>query len=105
MFIRTPTSFLPGLPNYVLEALKPRGVVVITADPKDILNRRYRDKDIRDRDVEEITEIDFHQKLTIDGATVVSIFTGANIVFIENREGELEKAARRLAEFIKSLLK
>ena len=95
VFIRTPYTFLPGIPNYVLDALKPRGIIVIVANPEDVASRRAKDKDIRDRDVEAVASIKLHQDLTLYGAAAVSIFSGANLVVIENKEGQLNEAAER----------
>ncbi len=105
VFIKTPAAYLPGIPKYILDALKPRGIIVITADPENVVARRQKDKDVRERDAEEIKSIDMHQQITLFGASAVSIYSGANLTIIENKEGKLEEAAEMflnaLVEFAK----
>ena len=105
VFIRTPSTFLPGIPKYILDALKPRGIIVIKALPQEVLGRRAKDVDVRDRDVEDINSISLHQDLTLFGAAAVSIYSGANLTVINNDEGKLEEAAEKFLLAIESMAK
>lgn len=105
VFIRTPSTFLPGIPKYILDALKPRGIIVIKASPEEVLGRRAKDADVRDRDVEGVSTISLHQDLTLFGAAAVSIYSGANLTVIDNDEGKLEEAAEKFLKAIESMAK
>ena len=102
VFIRTPTTYFPGLPKHILDGLKPRGLLVITADPNDVLSRRARDADVRERDKEALEDIQMHQQLTVFGAATVAIYSGANLTIVENKEGKVEEAALKILNAIKS---
>ena len=43
-FISTKSGFYPGLPNYVIQIIKPTNFIAITASPDEIHNRRMKDK-------------------------------------------------------------
>ncbi|MGQ4892327.1 MAG: adenylate kinase [Candidatus Njordarchaeia archaeon] len=105
VFIRTPSTFLPGIPKYILDALKPRGIIVIEASPEEVLGRRAKDADVRDRDVESVSTISLHQDLTLFGAAAVSIYSGANLTVIDNDEGKLKEAAEKFLKAIESMAK
>jgi len=54
MSIKTPGGYLPGLPNHVLQLLKPEMLVLVEAKPEEISSRRMRDTTRkRDEAVEE----------------------------------------------------
>lgn len=61
--IKTPKGFLPGLPIWVLEELKPTQFILIEAKPSEIMYRRMNDP-TRVRDVEYADEIDLHQEVS-----------------------------------------
>ncbi len=54
--IKTPSGFLPGLPQWVLEELQPDMFILIEADGDEILMRRISDT-TRTRDSERINDI------------------------------------------------
>jgi adenylate kinase len=103
VFVRTPATYLPGIPKYILDALKPKGIIVIKASPREILGRRSKDVDIRDRDVETEESIVLHQELTLYGAVSVSIYSGANLTVINNEEGKLGEAAEKFLRAIEGI--
>ena len=41
--VKTPQGYMPGLPEWVITRLKPRAIVVVEADPKEIFDRRAGD--------------------------------------------------------------
>lgn len=104
IFIRTPTTYFPGIPKHILEDLQPRGFLVITAPPEDIINRRRKDVEVRERDVEEAKNLKLHQELTIFGAAAASIFSGSNLTVIENKEGGIDEAAQLALNALKSFI-
>ncbi len=59
--IKTPRGYLPGLPAWVLDALKPDTVVLVEADDDEIAARRAGDA-TRNRDADSIDAIAQHQE-------------------------------------------
>lgn len=90
--IKTPYGYFPGLPSHVLSEIRPHLIVVIEADPKDILNRRGRDED-RKRDIDAVSVIDEQQRINRYFAAAASIISGANLLFVRNEENRAEDAA------------
>ena len=56
LFVRTPSGFLPGIPQNVVQSLRPTNLILITASPKEIHERRTVDQ-TRDRDILSLDEI------------------------------------------------
>ena len=97
--IKTPAGYFPGLPKWVLDAMKPEMIVVIEASPKEIFERREKDK-TRKRDFESVEDIEEHLKINRYTAFACSIYTGATVLVLKNNDGELEKAVNRFMEAI-----
>ncbi len=97
--IKTPEGYLPGLPVWVLEELKPNVIVLIEADPDEIIRRRQKDK-TRYRDVENEKELKIHQEMNRAIATAYAMITGATVKIIENHDGKLEEAVQELLKLL-----
>ncbi len=102
--IKTPSGYLPGLPEYVLRELKPDLFVLIEANPAEIFERRQRDK-TRERDVEDEKGIEEHQFMNRAMSMAYACLTGASVKIIENHDGELGKAAEVFFALMKMLSK
>ncbi|MDI6885291.1 MAG: adenylate kinase [archaeon] len=102
--IKTPSGYLPGLPDYVLREIKPDHFVLIEANPDEILGRRQNDK-TRERDVEDEKGIEEHQFMNRAMSMAYACLTGAPVKIIQNHDGEVEKAAKEFFELIKGLSK
>ncbi|MEA3255670.1 MAG: adenylate kinase [Candidatus Altiarchaeota archaeon] len=98
--IRTPRGYLPGLPQEVLNELKPDVFILIEAGPEEIAVRRQGDK-TRQRDGELTEEIRLHQELNRDIAMAYSVFTGCTVKIIENPQGKIDEAAEEMALVLK----
>jgi len=99
MSIKTPGGYLPGLPNHVLQLLKPEMLVLVEAKPEEISSRRMRDTTRkRDEAVEEAVKEELSFSRLMAGACAV--FAGAPIKIVINAEGKQEEAAK---EILKSL--
>ncbi len=101
MLIRTPAGFLPGLPYSVLMKLSPSKIILIEADPREILRRRVKD-DTRIRDMESEKEIADHQLMNRIAALIYGILSGAFVAIVMNKDGMLEKAVEEVVRIIKS---
>jgi adenylate kinase len=101
LFVRTPEGFWPGLPLAVIQALKPTHLLLIEADPPEILKRRLNDT-TRYRD--KITEDEVLAELTLARTflSAASLVSGAPIMFIHNQEGKADEAAERIRALVKS---
>lgn len=100
--IKTPSGYLPGLPEYVLREIKPDQFVLIEANPAEIFERRQGDK-TRERDVEDEKGIEEHQFMNRAMSMAYASLTGASVKIIENHDGALGKAAKEFFELIKVL--
>ncbi len=95
--IKTPAGYFPGLPKWVLDAMKPEMIVVIEASAKEIFERREKDK-TRKRDFESVEDIEEHLKINRYTAFACSIYTGATVLILKNNDGGLEKAVNKFME-------
>ncbi len=98
--IKTPFGYLPGLPYDVLSILKPDRIILIEANPEEIMQRRKKDAEIRKRDEESITSMEEHQLMNRIAGMSYAVLTGATLKIIMNRQGKLQEAAE---EMIKAL--
>ncbi len=98
--IKTPAGYLPGLPVWVLERLKPDLIVVIEATPQEIAGRRAKDE-TRLRDSESVKDIEEHLQANRYAAFACSVYSGANVLILENNEGMVEEAVEKFLEAIK----
>lgn len=95
--IKTPEGYLPGLPEWVLRGLQPDVVVLVEADPDEILFRRL-DDETRARDFESTKELATHQDMNRNAAMSYATLTGATVKIIKNPDGGVEDAADELVD-------
>jgi len=95
--IKTPEGYLPGLPEWVLDSLEPDTVVLVEAEPDEILFRRL-DDETRERDFESTKELATHQDMNRNAAMSYATLTGATVKLVENPDGGMENAAEELAD-------
>ena len=99
LFIRTPSGFLPGIPENVIKKLKPTNLVLITASPEEILERRATDNS-RDRDMLSIEDINRELDLARSMISTISILSSAPFEIVSNRSNMLESASNRILEIL-----
>lgn len=99
LFIRTPSGFLPGIPENVIKKLKPTNLVLITASPEEILERRATDNS-RDRDMISIEDINRELDLARSMISTISILSSAPFEIVSNRSNMLESASNRILEIL-----
>lgn len=100
----SPYGYFPGLPKWVLENFNPlpKAIIVIEGSSKDVKKRRQAD-DSRIRGFSYEQDIEAHQKTNRFYAASYSTITGARIVFLENKDGELDKAVTKFKKILKEL--
>ncbi|MEK6977007.1 MAG: adenylate kinase [Candidatus Hydrothermarchaeota archaeon] len=94
--IKTPAGYLPGLPGWILEKLNPSMIILLEADPDEILVRRAMHPD--KFEVEYVATIDEHQRMNRVLALTYAIFTGATVKIIKNHDGLLDKAIKEMED-------
>lgn len=97
--IKTPKGFLPGLPIWVLDELKPTQFILIEAEPSEIMFRRMNDP-TRVRDKEYTDEIDLHQAMSRATAMSYAVQTGATVAMVQNNDDGLEKAVSEIVDIL-----
>lgn len=93
--VKTPKGYLPGLPAWVLEALKPSAIVLVEADAAEIFQRRLKDTS-RDRDPEPVEMIDLHQQINRAAAMAYATLTGATVKVVYNHDDRVQEAIQQI---------
>jgi adenylate kinase len=99
LFIRTSSGFFPGIPQNVIQKLKPRNLILITATPEEILARRAKDES-RNRDMVSIEEIKKELGLSISMISTISILSGSAFEIVDNHQGSSEDTASFIARIL-----
>lgn len=98
-FISTNAGFYPGLPNSVLQIIKPDNFISVSARPEDIYNRRMKDS-TRNRDLVSIESI--KKELSVQDAMLssCSVLSGSPMKTILNSQGKVDEAAQSVIDAI-----
>lgn len=98
-FIITNAGFYPGLPNHVLDIIKPSNFISVYARPEEIYNRRMKDT-TRNRDIVSIDKI--KKEMSINDAMLSScaVYSGSPMKPVFNTEGKVEEAANTVISAI-----
>jgi adenylate kinase len=99
--IQTPFGYIPGLPKWTVENLEPEKIIMLTASPKAIWRRTQEDNS-RDREHEEVEQIDEYQQVAREMASTGAVLTGAYLKTIENKDGKAEAAAEELLKTLRA---
>jgi adenylate kinase len=101
LFISTREGYWPGMPFDVLQELKPTNLILISADPSLILERRSRDS-TRKRDPS--TKESIQRDLTVASSFLFasSLVCGCPALIVNNEEGKATEAAEEIARAIES---
>lgn len=99
LLINTDEGYYPGIPMHLLETIRPTNIIMIAADPQEILNRRKKDES-RKRDIR--PEIDVQNELDISRVMIAccSVVSGCAFLTIMNNNNEIDKAALTLANVL-----
>jgi adenylate kinase len=99
LFIRTSSGFFPGIPQNVIQKLKPKNLILITATPEEILARRAKDQS-RNRDIMSIEEIRRELGLSTSMISTISILSGSAFEIVDNHQGSSEDTASYIASIL-----
>jgi len=98
--VKKPEGYLPGLPKWVLESLKPESIVLIEAEPEEVVARRTKDVSRR-RDEELLAEVAEHQQLNRAIAMAYAALVGATVKIVKNRNGKLSDAIKDMVDTLR----
>lgn len=93
--VRTPRGYLPGLPTWVLDELRPELIIVVESAPSEIIRRRNADKS-RQRDAQDVAAVQQHQDVNKAICMAYAAHTGATVKILQNSDGKLEEAVAEL---------
>ena len=104
--IKTPKGYFPGLSKKTVEIIKPELIIVLEFPPKDILERRLKDRK-RKRDIEDEEEIAEHQRINREFAVAAAsaVQAAVEIISFEERQKRDFEHAKIAAEKIVRLVK
>jgi adenylate kinase len=99
IFINTTEGYYPGLPMRLLDIIKPTHIVMVAAEPEEIVNRRKSDIS-RHRDI--ISAKDVQGELDISKVMVAScsILTGSPFIIILNNDNKIDEAVLNIVKVL-----
>jgi adenylate kinase len=103
MFVKTGAGMWAGVPQYVLQRLSPRLLVLVEAEPEQIAGRRRTDTD-RKREASLLEEIKFDLEWSRATAAASAVATGAPVKVIRNDAGRQKQAAQELFDVIRKVV-
>lgn len=98
--IKTPQGYMPGLPEEVLKKLKPKSIVVVEADSKEIFNRRKKDTS-RNRDPDGLKEIEEHQMINRATAMSYATLSRSTVKIVKNHDNKIDDAVKQASPVLK----
>ena len=99
LFIKTQSGYYPGLPMNLILKLNPERLILITANPEEILIRRKNDG-TRTRDLISDDEIKRDIEVSLSMISSLSILTGAPFEIIHNHDNMIDSATSLLVELL-----
>lgn len=99
LFIKTQSGYYPGLPMNLILNLNPERLILITANPEEILHRRKNDS-TRTRDLISDDEIKRDIEVSLSMISSLSILTGAPFEIIHNHDNMIDSATSLLVELL-----
>lgn len=98
-FINSPEGYYPGLPEHVLQILKPSNFVSVSAKPEEIYNRRMKDV-TRSRDNVSIDNIKKELDVQSGMISACAVISGSPVKHVLNREGMIDEVAEKIIRTI-----
>jgi adenylate kinase len=105
LWIKTRSGLWPGLPLHVVQILRPDLLILVEADPMDIINRIRRDQSRYREDYADPRFIEELQEMNRREALVIATLSGAAIKIVLNKEGRAEDAARDIVDAVMALIR
>jgi adenylate kinase len=99
LFINTVEGYYPGIPYKLLKILDPSHLILLTANPEEVYERRKTDV-ARQRDMISIDDISNELNVSKIMIASSSIFAGCPFSIVPNNDGQLEDATKRICKTI-----
>lgn len=98
--VKTPQGYLPGFTPEWLEQIKPNLFIVYEAAAGHVYHRRMIDTTRERSDDLTLNEIQIHFDITRYYSSSFAVLAKANMVIIENREGDLTYAVNKTSDIL-----
>ncbi len=98
--IKTPQGFMPGLDLRTIKALDPDVFVVIESSPELVFQRRLLDESRVRKDDLTIDDVKESLRVTRQMAMTYSVLASGTVVFVDNKEGDVDYAVNKIVELI-----
>ncbi len=85
--VKTPAGFIAGIPKRIMNLLKPRRIVLLEADPYEVLRRRITGKEGKS-EAESLKDIQEHAYFDRAAAISIAIDIGTPIKILKNTDVE-----------------
>jgi adenylate kinase len=95
--VRTPSGFIAGMPKTVMNLLEPRRIILLEADPYEILKRRISGKEMKSVD-ESLKDIQEHSDFDRAAAISIAMDIGTPIMILKN--DDVDKSAEKIREIL-----
>ena len=101
--VKTSSGYWPGLPKHVVETLKPDSIVIIEADPEQIIARQSRDATRNRKDLSDLNIIKELAEMARKAAISSATLTASSVYIVTNPPGKPEAAAQQIISLINKL--
>lgn len=98
--IKTPKGYLPGLPDWVIDGIRPDTLILVETDEDQILGRRLKDP-TRVRDMEGSGAIWEHQQFNRSISAAIATRTGCTVKILKNQDHLLEQAIEEMTSALR----
>jgi adenylate kinase len=99
LFINTVEGYYPGLPMRLLDIIKPTHIVMVSADPKEIVKRRRSDE-TRYRDITSVGDVQNEQDISKVMVASCSVLTGSPFIIIMNNDNKTDETALEIVKVL-----
>lgn len=99
LLINTGEGYYPGLPMRLLEIMRPTNIVMVSADPQEIVDRRRSDQ-TRQRDIISAETVGKELEMSRAMGAACSVITGSPFAIVMNSDGKVEEAAAHIAKML-----
>ncbi len=99
LFINTNEGYYPGLPMRLLTIMNPTNLILVSADPQQIVERRKTDQ-TRQRDVLSVEAVQKELDISQTMVAACSVITGAPFSVVVNGDNKVDEAAAQVTRIL-----
>ena len=101
--VKTSSGYWPGLPQHVVDVLKPDSIVIIEAPPEEVVNRQQKDGSRYRKDVSQIEVVNELMEMARKAAMASATLTASSVYIVDNPSGKPDKAAEEIIKLLGKL--